>query len=55
LQYACGERPKKLATDTRFSRREQARRLFDAIEARLPRDVSSRSDGGVRLSPAITP
>ena len=53
-QYACGERPKKLATDTRFSRREQARRLFDAIEACLARHASPRS-GGVRLSPAITP
>jgi len=37
LQYASGERPKNLATNPRYSRREQARRLFDAIEASLPR------------------
>ena len=35
LQYSRGERPTRLATDPRYSRREQARRLFDAIEACL--------------------
>jgi hypothetical protein len=37
LQYARGERPTRLARESRFSRREQARRLFDAIAACLPR------------------
>lgn len=35
LQYARGERPTRLATGTRYSRQEQARRLFEAIEGCL--------------------
>ena len=46
LQYACGERPTRLATDPRHSRREQARRLFDAIEACLPQGGASRHSSG---------
>jgi glycosyltransferase involved in cell wall biosynthesis len=46
LQYACGERPTRLATDPRYSRREQARRLFDAIEACLPHGGAARHSGG---------
>jgi glycosyltransferase involved in cell wall biosynthesis len=46
LQYAGGERPRRLATDPRYSRREQARRLFDAIEACLPQSGTSRHSGG---------
>ena len=46
LQYACGERPTRLATDPRYSRREQARRLFDAIEKCLQQGGASRYSGG---------
>jgi hypothetical protein len=46
LQYAGGERPTRLATDPRYSRREQARRLFDAIETCLPNRGASRHSGG---------
>ena len=35
LQHSRGERPIRLATDPRYSRRHQARRLFDAIEGCL--------------------
>ena len=34
-QFVAGERPKPIAADPRFSRREQARILFDAIEERV--------------------
>lgn len=34
-QFVAGERPTPIAADPRFSRREQARILFDAIEARV--------------------
>jgi hypothetical protein len=36
LQFVRGERPSRIVSDDRLSRRAQARRLFDAIEA-LPR------------------
>jgi len=36
-QFAAGERPTPIAADSRFSRREQARILFDAIEERVGR------------------
>jgi len=56
LQYAGGERPTRLATDPRYSRREQARRLFDAIEACLPQGGASRhsGDGAVPHTSPIT-
>jgi hypothetical protein len=36
-QWVVGERPTPIAADPRFSRREQARILFDAIDARVGR------------------
>jgi glycosyltransferase involved in cell wall biosynthesis len=46
-QYASGERPKKLTMDRRFSRREQARRLFDAIDACMTRPATA----GLEITP----
>jgi glycosyltransferase involved in cell wall biosynthesis len=56
LQFAGGERPTRLATDSRYSRREQARRLFDAIDECLPHGRTTRhSDGrGVLRTSPIT-
>jgi glycosyltransferase involved in cell wall biosynthesis len=48
-QHARGERPVKLATDPRYSRRRQAQGLFDAIEACL------RPGGAVTLPAAVSP
>jgi len=55
LQYAHGERPTRLATELRYSRREQARRLFDAIEACLPlAGVSGHRRGVLRPTSPVT-
>jgi hypothetical protein len=45
VQFSRGERPTSLATDPRYSRRDQARRLFDAIEARLERGGVPQGSG----------
>jgi glycosyltransferase involved in cell wall biosynthesis len=45
-QHACGERPVRLASQTRFSRRHQAERLMTAIAECLPRRETAASGNG---------
>jgi glycosyltransferase involved in cell wall biosynthesis len=56
LQYSRGGRPTRLATDPQYSRREQARQLFDAIEGCVRQGSASRQRGSsaVRLSSEMT-
>jgi len=52
---SAAERPTRFVTDPRYSRRKQARRRFNAIDAYLPQSGASRhSGGGVRHTFAIT-